>query len=173
MSALFFHTVAKDRMKMDRYAASVLTFLYLQSLCFVRGASLPAKNLVNAAGVSNSNSMWIELGSNPFWTQLTSLFSKFVLYLDSELVLMIWIQVTQFIESLVRWFDTVEFLFAIQLIGENRNPRLQGGGGTNDVNFPRPTLANCVSGIYTRITTSIKTSLVLFMMIYSVFFPLW
>ena len=42
-------------MKMDRYAATVLTFLYLQSLCFATGAPLPMKNLVNAAGVSRSS----------------------------------------------------------------------------------------------------------------------
>ncbi|CAL4934673.1 unnamed protein product [Urochloa decumbens] len=36
---------------MDRYAASVLTFLCLQSLCFLTGASLPMKNLVNTAGL--------------------------------------------------------------------------------------------------------------------------
>lgn len=52
MSALFFHTVAKDRMKMDLYAAYVFTLLYLQSLCLVRGASLPVKNSVDTAGVS-------------------------------------------------------------------------------------------------------------------------
>lgn len=56
----------QDRMNdMDLYAASVLTFLCLQSLCFVRGApSLSMKeDLVKTAGVScNSNSLY---GSNP------------------------------------------------------------------------------------------------------------
>ncbi|KAG2536702.1 hypothetical protein PVAP13_9NG213800 [Panicum virgatum] len=42
-------------MKMDRYAATVLTFLYLQSLCFATGAPLPMKNLVNAAGLFGQN----------------------------------------------------------------------------------------------------------------------
>nr|XP_034570527.1 uncharacterized protein LOC117835270 [Setaria viridis] len=35
-------------------------------------------------------------------------------------------------------------------IGQNRNPRLQGEGGTEDVTFPRPTLANCVDGMTNR-----------------------